>query len=123
MANGTAVEGIKKAISKKRSLPKELGKAYASVPKEAAKAAKRYAKNTKQMVKKLPSMVVNDPFVKNAAMIAKDPFNLGDKAKVPSKMGGGRGKSKASRNMASGRKVTVARGCGAARPQKFGKNG
>ena len=116
MANGTTG-------SKKRSVAKELKEAYASVPREAAKAAKRYAKNTKQMVKKLPSMVVNDPFVKNAAMIAKDPFSLGDKAKVPSKMGGGRGKSKASRNMASGRKVTVARGCGAARPQKFGKNG
>tara|TARA_R110001606_G_scaffold10220_1_gene43857 strand:+ start:664 stop:1014 length:351 start_codon:yes stop_codon:yes gene_type:complete len=109
--------------SKNRSLAKELVKGYASIPKEAAKTAKRYAKNTKQMVKDLPSMVVNDPYVKNAVMIAKDPFNLGDKAKVPSKMGGGRGKAKVARNMASGRKVTVARGCGAARPQKFGKNG
>lgn len=116
MANGSNTK-------KKRSVVKELGRAYASIPKEAAKTAKRYAKNTKQMIKDLPSMVVNDPYVKNAAMIAKDPFSLGDKAKVPSKMGGGRGKSKASRNMASGRKVTAARGCGAARPQKFGKNG
>ena len=109
--------------SKNRSLAKELVKGYASIPKEAAKTAKRYAKNTKQMVKDLPSMVVNDPYVKNAVMIAKDPFSLGDKAKVPSKMGGGRGKARVSRNMAGGRKVTIARGCGAARPQKFGKNG
>ena len=116
MANGTTG-------SKKRSMAEELKETYASVPREAAKTAKRYAKNTKQMVKKLSPLVVNDPFVKKAAMIAKDQFNLGDKAKVPSKMGGGRGKPKVSRNMASGRKVTLARGCGAARPQKFGKNG
>jgi len=108
-----AEEKKKKKGKKKRSVIKELGRAYASIPKEAGKAAKRMSRNTMEMVKDLPSMAVNDPLVKNAAMIVKDPFNLGDRMQVPKgKMGGGRGKARTTRNMKKGGKV---RGAGIAR--------
>ena len=51
----------RKKARKKRSVVRELGKAYASIPKEAGKAAKRYAKNTKQLVKDLPRYIKEDP--------------------------------------------------------------
>tara|TARA_R100001129_G_scaffold6889_1_gene5279 strand:+ start:183 stop:536 length:354 start_codon:yes stop_codon:yes gene_type:complete len=117
MANGSNTK-------KKRSVIKELGKAYASVPKEVGKTAKRYAKNTKQLVKDLPRYIKEDPYLKNLSGVVQDPLNLGEMMKVPEgKIGGGRGKSKASRNMSVGGKVTIARGSGAARPQAFRKNG
>tara|TARA_A100000172_G_scaffold80983_1_gene72246 strand:+ start:2560 stop:2913 length:354 start_codon:yes stop_codon:yes gene_type:complete len=113
-----------KKTKKKRSVVRELGKAYASIPKEAGKAAKRYAKNTKQLVKDLPRYIKEDPYLKNLSGVVKDPLNMGDMMKVPEgKTGGGRGKARVSRNMSAGGEVTTARGSGAARPQKFRKNG
>tara|TARA_R100001440_G_scaffold23113_3_gene37608 strand:+ start:2848 stop:3246 length:399 start_codon:yes stop_codon:yes gene_type:complete len=132
MANGSNTK-------KKRSVVKELGKAYASVPKQVGKTAKRYAKNFYEgvvkeapgMIKELPRDIANIPQVKEAAKIIRDPLliekdieRMGGKYRVPEgKMGGGRGKSRTARNMSDGGKVTIARGSGAARPQKFRKNG
>ena len=132
MANGSNTK-------KKRSVIKELGKAYASVPKQVGKTAKRYAKNFYEgvvkeapgMIKELPRDIANIPQVKEAAKIIRDPLliekdieRMGGKYRVPEgKMGGGRGKSRTARNMSDGGKVTIARGSGAARPQKFRKNG
>tara|TARA_R100000995_G_C3381767_1_gene76345 strand:+ start:125 stop:523 length:399 start_codon:yes stop_codon:yes gene_type:complete len=132
MANGSNTK-------KKRSVVKELGRAYASIPKEAGKAAKRMSKNfyrdvvkeAPDMIREIPSAVAKVPQVRNIAEMIQDPFSLkkdiermGGKYKVPEgKMGGGRGKAKTARNMSAGGKTTTARGSGAARPQKFGKNG
>ena len=90
---------------KERSILRELGKAYASVPKEGAKLTKRMAKNfyedivkeAPEMIKEIPGAVKNIPQVKNAAKLIKDPLNLGDRMKVPEKAGGGRSKSRARR--------------------------
>ena len=88
---------------KERSILRELGKAYASVPKEGAKLTKRMAKNfyedivkeAPDMIKEIPGAVKNIKQVKNVAEMIKDPLNLGDMMKVPEKAGGGRSKSRA----------------------------
>mgnify|MGYP003134381384 CR=1 FL=1 len=90
---------------KERSLLREIGKAYASIPKEASKATKRMAKNfyedivkeAPDMIKEIPGAVKNIKQVKNVAKMVKDPLNLGDMMKVPEKVGGGRSKSRARR--------------------------
>ena len=93
-------EGSK--VKKEKSLLKEIGKAYASIPKEASKATKRMAKNfyedvvkeAPDMIKEIPGAIANIKQVKNTAEMIKDPFNLGDMMKVPEKTGGGRSKSR-----------------------------
>ena len=111
----------KKKGKKKRSVIRELGRAYASIPKEAGKAAKRMGRNfyedivkeAPEMIREIPGAVANIPQVKNTAEMIKDPFNLGDRMRVPKgKMGGGRGKARTTRNMKKGGKV---RGAGIAR--------
>tara|TARA_R100001440_G_scaffold3554_1_gene8588 strand:+ start:3897 stop:4295 length:399 start_codon:yes stop_codon:yes gene_type:complete len=129
----------RKKTKKKRSVVRELGKAYASVPKQVGKTAKRYAKNfyegvvkeAPDMIRELPRDIANIPQVQEAAKIIRDPFliekdieRMGGKYKVPKgKMGGGRGKARVARNMKEGGEATIARGSGAARPQVFRKNG
>jgi len=131
----------RKKARKKRSVVRELGKAYASVPKQVGKTAKRYAKNfyegvvkeAPDMIRELPRDIANIPQVKNVAEMIKDPLNLKsdlerlgvkfpDEVKAGRKSGA-RGKSRTARNMSDGGKATIARGSGAARPQKFRKNG
>ena len=111
----------KKKGKKKRSVIRELGRAYASIPKEASRAATRMGRNfyedivkeAPDMIREIPGAVANIPQVKNVAEMIKDPFNLGDRMRVPKgKMGGGRGKARVARNMKKGGKV---RGAGIAR--------
>tara|TARA_R100001163_G_scaffold45686_1_gene34355 strand:+ start:1311 stop:1715 length:405 start_codon:yes stop_codon:yes gene_type:complete len=118
----------KKKGKKKRSVIRELGRAYASIPKEAGKAAKRMGRNfyedivkeAPEMIKEIPGAVANIPQVQEAAKLIRDPFliekdieRMGGKYRVPKgKMGGGRGKARTTRNMKKGGKV---RGAGIAR--------
>jgi len=118
----------KKKGKKKRSVIKELGRAYASIPKEAGKAAKRMGKNfyeeivkeAPDMIREIPGAVANIPQVRNTFEMIQDPFliekdieRMGGKYRVPKgKMGGGRGKARVARNMKKGGKV---RGAGIAR--------
>jgi len=69
---------------KERSLLRELGKAYASVPREGAKAIKRMAKNFNEgvikeapdIIRELPEDIANIKQVKNFVEMVKDPLNL-----------------------------------------------
>ena len=100
---------------KERSLLRELGKAYASVPREGVKAIKRMAKNLNEgvikeapdIIRELPEDIANIKQVKNFVEMVKDPLNLKsdleklgvkfpDDIKAGSKSGG-RGKSRARR--------------------------
>ena len=112
----------KKKGKKKRSVIKELGKAYASIPREAGKAAKRMSRNfyegvvkeAPDMIREIPGAIANIPQVKEAAKIIRDPLliekdieRMGGKYRVPKgKMGGGRGKARVARNMKKGGMVT-----------------
>ena len=118
----------KKKGKKKRSVIRELGRAYASIPKEASKLATRMGRNfyeeivkeAPEMIREIPGAVANIPQVQEAAKLIRDPFliekdieRMGGKYKVPEgKMGGGRGKARTTRNMKKGGKV---RGAGIAR--------
>ena len=112
----------KKKGKKKRSVIKELGRAYASIPKEAGKAAKRMGRNfyedivkeAPEMIREIPGAIANIPQVQEAAKIIRDPLliekdieRMGGKYRVPKgKMGGGRGKSRVARNMKKGGMIT-----------------
>ena len=69
---------------KEKSLLRELGKAYASIPKEGAKAIKRMAKNLNEgvikeapdIIRELPEDIANIKQVKNFVEMVKDPLNL-----------------------------------------------
>ena len=120
----------KKKGKKKRSVIRELGRAYASIPKEAGKAAKRMGKNfyegvvkeAPDMIREIPGAVANIPQVRNTFEMIQDPFSLKkdlerlgvkfpDEVKAGRKSGA-RGKSRTARNMKKGGKV---RGAGIAR--------
>ena len=60
LKRGKKSEGSK--VKKEKSLLREIGKAYASIPKEASKATKRMAKNVyEDVVKEAPDMIKEIP--------------------------------------------------------------